>query len=183
VFVSDGQATHVDAVAVGEVQATDEQTVLRDVERGQPAAGVDDGAVALEERLRTPRLREPPRRRGQALGRTPHGQHAVVGGIEVGLLAPKLVVTEHAAIVAARCVGSKRVLRRRMNREVSDALPLRGITDLCTTIRAWSAVGDIPDCHSGVKAGDSLRCRREPSEKRGSTSTYRLKPCTTSCRM
>ena len=57
VLVSDGQATHVQAAAVGEVEATDEQPVLRDVERGQPAAGVGDGAVALEQRLRIPASR------------------------------------------------------------------------------------------------------------------------------
>ena len=57
VLVSDGQATDVQAAAVDEVEATDEQTVLRDVERGQPVAGVGDGAVALEQRLRTPASR------------------------------------------------------------------------------------------------------------------------------
>ena len=112
-LVSDGQATDVQATAVGEVEATDEQTVLRDVERGQPAAGVDDGAVALEQRLRAPGLGELPRRAGQALGRAPHGHDAVVGGIEVGPLPAKLVVTEHAAIVAAGCVGSKRARNRK----------------------------------------------------------------------
>ena len=59
VLVSDGQATDVEAAAVGEVEATDEQAVLRDVERGQPVAGVGDGAVALEQRLRAPGLGEP----------------------------------------------------------------------------------------------------------------------------
>ena len=57
VLVSDGQATDVEAAAVGEVEATDEQTVLRDVERGEPVAGVRDRAVALEQRLRTPASR------------------------------------------------------------------------------------------------------------------------------
>ena len=92
-LVGDGQATHVEAAAVGEVEATDEQPVLRDVERGQPVAGVGDGAVALEQRLRIPGLGEPPRGPGHALGRAPHGHDAVVGGIEVGALAAQLVVT------------------------------------------------------------------------------------------
>ena len=73
VLVRDGEATHVQAAAVDEVEAAHEQPVLRDVERGQPAAGVGDGAVALEQRLRVPRLGEPPRGPGQALGRAPHG--------------------------------------------------------------------------------------------------------------
>ena len=59
VLVSDGDATDVEAAAVGEVEATDEQAVLRDVERGEPVAGVGDRAVALEQRLRTPGLGEP----------------------------------------------------------------------------------------------------------------------------
>ena len=113
-LVGDGQATHVEATAVGEVEATDEQTLLRDVERGQPVAGVADGAVALEQRLRIPGLGEPPRGAGQALGRGPHGQDAVVGGIEVGALPAKLVVTQHSRIVAADAVGSKRALGRKM---------------------------------------------------------------------
>ena len=49
VLVGDGDATHVEAGAVGEVEATHEQAVLRDVERSQPVAGVGDGAVALEQ--------------------------------------------------------------------------------------------------------------------------------------
>ncbi len=57
VLVSDGDSTDVEAAAVGEVEATDEQAVLRDVERGQPVARVRDRAVALEQRLRTPASR------------------------------------------------------------------------------------------------------------------------------
>ena len=114
VFVRDGQATHVQAAAVDEVEAADEQPVLRDVERGQPAAGVGDGAVALEQRLRVPRLGEPPRRPGQPLGRAPHGHDAVVGGVEVGALPVQLVVTMHGAIVAADAIGSKRADGRKM---------------------------------------------------------------------
>ena len=103
-LVRDRQATHVQAAAVDEVEATDEQPVLGDVERGQPAAGVGDGAVALEQRLRVPRLGQPPRRPGQALGRVPHGDDAVVGGIEVGPLPVQLVVTEHERIIAAHAM-------------------------------------------------------------------------------
>ncbi len=114
VLVSDGHATYIEATAVGEVEATDGQTVLRDVERGQPAAGVGDGAVALEQRLRIPGLGELPRRPGQALGRAPHGQDAVVGGIEVGALPTELFVTRHAGIVAADAVGSKRAHSRKL---------------------------------------------------------------------
>ena len=95
VLVGDGDATHVEAAAVGEVEATDEQAVLGDVERSQPVAGVRDGAVALEQRLRTPALGEPGRA-GHALGRAPHGQDSVVGSIEVRALEPQLVVTQHA---------------------------------------------------------------------------------------
>ena len=95
VLVSDGHATHIEAAAVGEVEATDEQAVFGDVERGQPVAGVGDGAVALEQRLRTPGLGEPCRA-GHALGRAPHGHDSVVGGIEVRALEPQLVVTQHA---------------------------------------------------------------------------------------
>jgi hypothetical protein len=61
VLVGDGQATHVEAAAVGEVEAPDEQAVLRDVERGQPVAGVGDDAVALEQGLGTPGLVQPGR--------------------------------------------------------------------------------------------------------------------------
>ena len=41
-------------------------------------------------------------RAGHALGRAPHGQDPVVGGVEVGALEAQLVVTLHAGIVAAR---------------------------------------------------------------------------------
>ena len=93
-LVSDGDATHVEAAAVGEVEAPDEQAVLGDVERSQPVAGVRDGAVALEQPLRTPGLGEPGRA-GHALSRAAHGQDSVVRSIEVRALEPKLVVTEH----------------------------------------------------------------------------------------
>ena len=56
VLVSDGHATHIEAAAVGQVEAPDEQAVLRDVEREQPVAGMGDGAIALEQRLRIPGL-------------------------------------------------------------------------------------------------------------------------------
>ena len=95
VLVGNGQAAHVEAGAIGEVEATDEQTVLCDVERGQPVAGVGDGAVALEQCLRAPAPGEPGRA-GHALGRSPHGHDPVVGGIEVGALAAELIVTQHA---------------------------------------------------------------------------------------
>ena len=112
-LVGDGQPTDVQAAAVDEVEAADEQPVLRDVERGQPAAGVGDGAVALEQRLRTPGLGEPPRRAGQALGRAPHGDDPVVGGIEVGPLPVQLVVTEHERIIAAHAVKQASSRQRR----------------------------------------------------------------------
>ncbi len=95
VLVSNGHSTHVEAAAVGEVEAPDEQAVLGDVERSQPVAGVRDGAVALEQRLRTPALGEPGRA-GHAFRRAPHGQDPVVGSIEVRALERQLVVTQHA---------------------------------------------------------------------------------------
>ena len=120
-LVSDGHATHIEAAAVGQVEAPDEQAVLRDVEREQPVAGMGDGAIALEQRLRIPGL-EPARAAGHALGQGPHGQDAVVGGVEVGALEAQLVVSLHAGIVAARAVGSKR-RRRRIIEAASASLP------------------------------------------------------------
>ncbi len=94
VLVSDRHATDVEAAAVREVESTYEQAVFGDVEGSQPVAGMGDGAVALEEGLRTPGLSEPGRA-GHTLSRAAHGQDSVVGSIEVRALEPKLVVTEH----------------------------------------------------------------------------------------
>ena len=95
VLVGDGQATYVEAAAVDEVEATDEQTVLGDVERGQPMAGVRDGAVALEQRLGIPGLGEPRPCAAMPSAEPRMASDPVVGGIEVRALPAQLVVTEH----------------------------------------------------------------------------------------
>jgi hypothetical protein len=124
ICVGDGDATHVQAASVDEVEATHEQPVLREVERGQPAGGVDDGAVALEQRLSVPRLGEAPRGRGQLLGRPAHGHDAVVSGIEVGAFPLQLVVANHGAIIATLSVGSKRAHGRKLVGTVRRSSPV-----------------------------------------------------------
>ena len=100
-FVGDRQPSHVQAAAVDEVEAADEQPVLGDGERGQPEAGVSDGAVALEQCLRVPRLGQPPRGPGEDLRRVPHGDDPVVRRIQIGPLPVQFIVTEHERIIAA----------------------------------------------------------------------------------
>ncbi len=107
--VVDAQPAHVEAQSVIEIQSSEAERGLTDVERGEPALGGLDGDVAFEPGLVRPTTTHVGVGLGDRGRRGPHGFQPLVHRVEVGLLGDDLGVLSGWRHKWLRTTGSRRV--------------------------------------------------------------------------